>query len=369
MLLVEGALPGHVELHFVSLERVGDGADRPFGVVLVCLLERIGIILSPVNGSLRIQAKALCDVVAGAPVEGEVFGFLLLIVVVVVKHRVGGGGAVARCRQSVFHVDLLGGRRRKSACNHIALVVVFLLHQFGVVDTKLQREILDAVDGGVCFEVVTLETGADGNAVVIKITQADRIGAIFGTSVDAEIVVLPPGLLEELIAKGIVLKDQCLFWIQGIGHRPVSFRHGSSLGEELRGVDGGGCVACAGCACAIEAVAKGTSLHGRAHDAEVFFCIEELQLARSLLMSQSGFKNNAGLSLFSFLRGDENDTVRSTCAINGCGCGIFQDREGLNVGRIQSLHGLFDPIDDDQRVVGKMNGRSSTDTKLGFASG
>ena len=80
------------------------------------------------------------------------------------------------------------------------------------------------------------------------------------------------------------------------------------------------------------------------------------------------------LTTLSFFRSDNNDTVGSTGAINGCSRSIFQYRKRLNIFRVhhrKPVRHTFDPavidgqsVNHNQRIVAGIQGRTSTDTNL-----
>ena len=80
------------------------------------------------------------------------------------------------------------------------------------------------------------------------------------------------------------------------------------------------------------------------------------------------------LTVLSFFRSDNDDTVGSTGTINGCSRSIFQHRKRLNIFRIhhgKTVRHTLDTavidgqsINHNQRIVAGIQGRTSTDTNL-----
>ena len=73
--------------------------------------------------------------------------------------------------------------------------------------------------------------------------------------------------------------------------------------------------------------------------------------------------NLPALGLRTFLGGDDDDAVRAPRAVNGGGGGVLQDVDRLDVIRIDRVDALADhSVDDDERLVGGVQGSALADT-------
>ena len=86
------------------------------------------------------------------------------------------------------------------------------------------------------------------------------------------------------------------------------------------------------------------------------------------LDGEVGGVSHLGLALLGFLRGDEHDAVRGTGSVDGrCG-GVLQDRDGLDIVRVEHRRVALDTVDEDQGAAA-VDGTGTTDVEVGGASG
>ena len=88
------------------------------------------------------------------------------------------------------------------------------------------------------------------------------------------------------------------------------------------------------------------------HEDGVLFGVEQTDLLPRLLDAVVGVVGHlGGLALAALLGGHEDDPVSTTCAVNGGGCGVLQDGDALDVGRVEEVDAPGrDAVDDPQRL-------------------
>ena len=109
------------------------------------------------------------------------------------------------------------------------------------------------------------------------------------------------------------------------------------------------------------AVVDGCLIH---HDG-IFSCIEHLRFAPDILPAVREIIRNCCLACLTFLCGDQHDTVRCTCTINGSRSSILEDFYTLDVTRVEVVDttGNCKTVHNIKRS-GVMDGADTTDTDL-----
>ena len=108
-------------------------------------------------------------------------------------------------------------------------------------------------------------------------------------------------------------------------------------------------------------VVDGRLIH---HDG-IFSCIEHLRFAPDILPAVREIIRNCCLACLTFLCGDQHDTIRCTCTINGSGSSILEDLYTLNVTRVEIVDttGNCKTVHNIKRSR-VMDGADTTDTDL-----
>ena len=197
----------------------------------------------------------------------------------------------------------------------------------GRVDVHVQLEPVGRIQGQVGTQREPLEVGALDDPRLVHVGPGDEIGEVLGASPDRRIVVLQDRLLQDGAHP------------VGIGAVPVhiGFRDQLRSARAVLGAAGvvvrivGRIVVGARRICGIPALEVGV-VPRSLHVLDVLGGIHQTRLVERGLQTavcpEAHLRRHAALSP---LRGDQNDAVGATRAVDGRGCRVLQDLDGFNI--------------------------------------